>query len=50
MSDPKEPKEFSCFDSNWENNGWGYNSPEPECEDADFEIIEDENTNDGEDR
>lgn len=27
--DPRPRNEFSCFDSDPRNNGWGYNSPNP---------------------
>ena len=44
MKDPKEPREFSCFDDSPFNNGWGYNSPEPrEEEDIEDENIDNEN-------
>ena len=47
--EPREPREFSCFDSNLENNGWGWNRWPDEDSYIDFEeIIDDENTTDEE--
>jgi len=45
-----DPREFSCMDDSPENNGWGYNWPDPREEtiDADFEVIDDENNSDEE--
>ena len=47
MSDPKE---FSCFDDDPENHGWGYNYPEPIEEDTEEENIDEENDIDYEEK
>jgi len=44
-----DPREFSCMDDSPENNGWGYNQPDPR-EEIDFEELDDENDNEDGDR
>lgn len=46
--EPKEKREFTCFDDSPENNGWGYNSrwgddDEEDLEDdVELEIVRDD--------
>lgn len=43
MKDPKEPREFSCFDD-FDNDGWG--NPDREIDENECDIEEEEIEND----
>lgn len=45
MKDPREPRQFECFDDDPRNNGNGYNHPNPYDDPDDLKVFDREEEN-----